>query len=85
MELKTLEMAVYKIKHDSIMYNLVVVHRLPSTSVIESCYENASFIKKNVVNLKDELSMIGDFNIRMDKPEGPDTITFTDFLSGLGL
>ena len=84
-EFKTLEMAVYKIKHDSIMYDLLVVYRLPSASVIESCDEIASFIENNVVNLKGELIMIGDSNTRMDKLEDLDTITSTDFLSGLGL
>ena len=37
------------------------------------------------VNLKGELIMIGDFNIRMDKLEDLDTITFSYFLSRLGL
>ena len=78
-------MVLYKIKHDSITYDLVVVYRLPSASIFKSCDEIASFIENNVVNLKDELIMIGDFNIRMDKLEDPDTITFTAFLSGLGL
>ena len=67
------------------MYDLVVVYRLPSSSIIKSCDEIASFIENNVVNLKGELITISDFNIRMDKPEDPDTIIFTDFLSGLGL
>ena len=35
MEFKTLEMAVYKIKHDSITCNLVLVYRLPSASIIK--------------------------------------------------
>ena len=82
---KTLEMAVYKMKHDSMMYDLVVVYRLPSASIIKSCDEIASFIENDVVNLKGELIMIGNFNIRMDKLEDPDTITYADFLSGLGL
>ena len=80
MELKTWKMALYKIKHDSIMYDLVVVCRLTGASIIESCDEIASFIKNNVVNLKGELIMIGNFNFRMDKLEDPDTITFADFL-----
>ena len=84
MEFKTLEMVMYKIKHDSIMYDLVVVYRLPSASIIELCDKIASFIKNNVVNLKGELIMIGNFNIRIDKPGNPDTITFADFLK-LGL
>ena len=84
-EFKTLEMAVYKIKHDSITYDLVVVYRLPSASVIKSCDEIASFIKNTVVNLKGELIVIGNFNIRMDKLEDPDIFTFAHFLSGLGL
>ena len=76
---------MYKIKHDSITYDLVVVYRLPSASIIKLYDDIASFIENNVVNLKGELIMFGDFNIRMDKPEDLDTITFTDFLSGLGL
>ena len=85
MEFKSLEMAVYKIKHDSMMYDLVVVYRLPSASIIESCDEIPSFIKNNVVNLKGELITIGNFNIRMDKLDDLGTITFADCLSGLGL
>ena len=85
MGFKTLDMAVYKIKHDSITYDLVVLYRLPSASVIKSLDEIATFIKNNVVNLRGELIMIGNFNIRMDKLEDPDTITFVDFLSELGL
>ena len=63
----------------------MVVYRLPSAGVIKSCDEITSFIKNNVVTLNSELIMIGNFNIRIDKPEDPDTITFADFLSGLGL
>ena len=69
-------MAVYSIKHDNITYDLVVVFRVTSTSVIESCNDIASIIENNVVNLKGELIMIGNFNITMDKLEDPDTITF---------
>ena len=83
-EFKTLEMAVYKIKHDSITYYLMVVYRLPSASVIKLCDEITSFIVNNVV-VKGELIINGNFNIRKDKQEDMDTITFTDFLSGLGL
>ena len=63
----------------------MVVHRLPSAIVIESCDEIASFIENNVVSLEGELIITSNFNIRMDKMEHPDTITLPDFLSGLGL
>ena len=43
-------MVVYKIKHDSITYDLVVVYMLPSASIIDSCDEIASFVK--VQNIK---------------------------------
>ena len=60
MEFKTLKMAVYKIKHDSMKYDLVMVYRLQSASIIELCDEIVLFIENNVVNLKGEVIMIGE-------------------------
>ena len=53
-EFNSMEKVVYKIKDNSIKYDLVVVYRLPSASIIESCDGIASFIENNVVNLKGE-------------------------------
>ena len=61
-----------------------MVYWLPNANISEPYDEIASFIMNNVLNLKGELIMIHDFSIRIDKPEDLDTITFVDFLSGLG-
>ena len=37
-------------------------------------------LENNIVSDREEVILIGDFNIRMDDPEDPDTITSNDFL-----
>ena len=49
------------------------------------CSELSDLIKTNILEDHGHLIMLGDFNIHMDKPEHPDTVTFNDILESFDL
>ena len=84
-EFQTIELAYYKVKIPSKVLDLLIIYRIPSTSVLESCNELAAFVNENITTLRGNLMLIGDLNIHMDEIADPGTVTFTDFLDSLGL
>ena len=52
---------------------------------ISLIHEMANVLENNIVSDRGEAILIGDFNLHMDDPEDPDTITFNDFLDSLDL
>ena len=84
-EFQTIELAYYKVKIPSKVLDLLIIYRIPSTSVLESCNELAAFVDENITTLRGNLMLIGDLNIHMDEKADPGTVTFTDFLDSLGL
>ena len=80
----TMELVIYKSKIT--MHNIIfiLVYHPPNTSVLQFCNE-LSEILKEIVNIRGEMIMIGDFNIHMDITDDPNTITFNDFLDSFNL
>ena len=85
MEFLTIELANYKVKVPDKVLDLLIIYRIPSTSILESCNEFAVFMEDNITTLRGNLMLMGDLNIHMDDKADPGTVTFTDFLDSLGL
>ena len=68
-----------------VSFNLYVVCHYPGTSVISFCEELTDILENNITGNKDQLLLLGDFNIHLDKQDAPDTIIFQDFLDSFGL
>ena len=60
--------------------NIYIIYWIPNTSVIQFCNELSDILEDH-----GHIIMLGDFNINMDKPEHPDTVTFNDFLESFDL
>ena len=80
-----MELLHLSVKVKSLVLSLYTVYRIPSTSVLIFCDEMANVLENNIVSDRGEAILNGDFNIHMDDPEDPDTITFNDFLDSLDL
>ena len=68
-----------------VVCNIYIINCIPNTSVIQFCSELSDLIINNILEDHGHLIMLGDFNIHMDKPEHPDTVTFNDFLESFDL
>ena len=68
-----------------VVCNIYIICHIPNTSVIQFCSELSNLIENNILEDHGHLIMLGDFNIHMDKPEHPDTVTFNDFLESFDL
>ena len=62
----------------------ILVDHPPNTSVLQF-YNELSEVLEEVVNIRGEMIMIGDFNIHMDITDDPNTITFNNFLHSFNL
>ena len=62
-----------------------IIHRIPSTSVINFCGELTSIIEDTINLEQGRLLFVGDFNIHMEEPTQPDTITFLEWLESFNL
>ena len=81
-----MELLHLSVKVKSLVLNLYTVYRIPNTSILTFCNEMANVLENNIiVSDRGETILIGDFNIHMDDPEDPDTITFNNFLDSLDL
>ena len=58
---------------------IYIIYCIPNTGVIQFCSELSDLIENNILEDHGHLIMLGDFNIHMDKPEHPDTVTFMIF------
>ena len=83
MEFRTIELAYYKVKVPSKVLDLLIIYRIPSTSILESCNELAAFMEDNITTLRGNLMLMGDLNIHMDDKGDPGTVTFTSFRTAL--
>ena len=84
-EFQTIELAYYKVKVPSKVLDLLIIYRIPLTSILESCNELTAFMEDNIATLSGNLMLMGDLNIHMDDKADPGAVTFTDFLDSLGL
>ena len=83
--LHTMEHCNFNIKFSGTIVHCHIIYRIPSMSVINFCGELTS-IMEDTINLEQgRLLFVGDFNIHMDEPTQPDTITFLDWLESFNL
>ena len=66
-----------------LVLNLYTVYRIPNTNILTFCNEMANVLENNIIANRGETILLGDFNIHMDDPVDPDTITFNKFLDSL--
>ena len=76
-----MELLHLSVKVKSLVLSLYTIYRIPNTSVLTFCNEMANVLEKNIVSDRGETILVGNFNIHMDDPEDPDTITFKTFLT----
>ena len=69
----------------ALSFNLYVLYRPPTTSVLSFCTDLADVWEYNIITDMGNPIIIGDFTIHLDQPENPDTRTFNDFLDSLNL
>ena len=82
--INTVELIICKSKIAMYSIIFVLVYCPLITSVLQFCNE-LSEVLKEIVNIRGEMIMIGDFNIHMDITDDPNTITFNDFLDSFNL
>ena len=84
-EFETMEISTFDIKFAGTVINLYLIYRLPSTSVLQFCNDMTDIMERRITDDLGKLLFIGDFNVHIDKPTEPDTITFLDFLDSFNL
>ena len=81
----TMEHCNFNINFAGTVVHCHIIYRMPSTSVINFCGELTS-IMEDTINLEQgRLLFVGNFNIHMDEPTHPDTMTFLDCLENFNL
>ena len=68
-----------------VVCKIYIIYRIPNMSVIQFCNELSDLTENNILKDHGHIIMLGDFNIHMDKPEHPDTVTFNDFFESFDL
>ena len=68
-----------------VVCNIYIIYHIPNMRVIQFCSELSNLTKNNILEDHGHLIILGDFNIHMDKPEHPDTVTFKIFLESFDL
>ena len=76
-----METSTFDIKFAGTVIILFLIYRLPSTSVLQFCNDMTDIMERRITDDLGKLLLIGDFNIHIDEPTEPDTITFLDFLN----
>ena len=84
-DLETMEISTFDIKFTGTVINLYLIYRLPSTTVLQFCSDMTYIMERRISNDLGKLLLIGDFNVHIDNPIEPDTITFLDFLDSFNL
>ena len=84
-DFETMEISTFDIKFTGTVINLYLIYRLPSTSVLQFCNDMTDIMERRITDDLGKLLLIGDFNIHIDEPTEPDTITFLDVLNSFNL
>ena len=84
-DFETMEISTFDIKFAGTVINLYLIYWLPSTSVLPFCSDMTDIMQRRISNDLGKLLLIRDFNIHIDEPIEPDTITFLDFLNSFNL
>ena len=81
----TMELVIYNSKIAMYSIILVLVYHPPQIQVCYNSAMNYQDVLEEMVNIRGEMIMIGDFNIHMDITDDPNTITFNDFLDSFNV
>ena len=81
---KTMESSSFIISTGNRLINLIPIYRPPDTNVLEFCNELANLLETNI-NSSGELTLLGDFNIAVNKPFHAGPATFLDVLVSFNL
>ena len=84
-DFETMEISTFDIKFTGTVINLYIIYRLPATTVLQFCSDMTDIMQRRIRNDLGKLLLIGDFNIHIDEPIEPHTITFLDFLNSFNL
>ena len=84
-DFRTMEISTFDIKFAGTVINLYLIYRLPSTSVLQFCSDMTDIMERRITDDLGKLLLIGDFNIHIDEPTEPDTITSLDYLDSFNL
>ena len=84
-DFETMEISTFDIKFTGTVINLYIIYRLPATTVLQFCSDTTDIMQRRIGNDLGKLLLIGDFNIHINKPIEPHTITFLDFLDSFNL
>jgi hypothetical protein len=63
---------------------VVVIYRPGSSAVVSTFFDELSSLFEAVATFKETVFIVGDFNIRLDRPDDPDTRRFVDIVSCYG-
>ena len=81
----TMEWATFQLRFKHVQVNLLIISRIPNTSVLSFGNDLTDIIKNNIMSNRSTSLLFEDFNIHTDNVEHPDTILFNDILDGLNL
>ena len=82
-EFLTIELTYYKVKVPGKVLDLLIIYRIPSTSILESCNELAAFMEDNITTQRCNLMPMGDLNIHMDDKADPGQLHSPTFWTAL--
>ena len=82
--LKTMESSCFSISTGNRLINLITIYRPPDSNVLEFCNELAKLLETNI-NSSRELTLLGDFNIAVNKPSDAEPATFLDILDSFNV
>ena len=65
-------------------YNLILLYRPPNTNVLQFI-SDLTDILESLITKSGSITLLGDFNIKVNEEDDYDSINFVDFLSAFGL
>ena len=83
--LLTMECGHFQIKFGLDMVSLFIIYCIPNTTLLQFCEEMVSIFENSIKTIRNNILLMGDFNIHMDTPDDPNTIIFNDLLNSFNL
>ena len=81
----TMEWATFHLRFKHVQVNLLLIYRIPNTSVLSFRNDLTDIIENNIMSNRGTPLLIRDFNIHTDNVEHPDTVLFNNILDRLNL
>ena len=81
----TMEWAAFHLRFKYVQVNLLIIYRIPNTSVLSFGNDLTDIIKNNIMLNRGTPLLIRDFKIHTGNMGHPDTVLFNDILDGLNL